>query len=115
MSTKISTESSIIRPMCCAQRYRVSIAPITSPGKGSRFEPTFSRSIFWLSAWETLTRNGLLRMLSPLSKAESANWYNSISQIMCCGRPLNFNEFREGKANRCDRINFGPLYWRWLA
>ena len=34
MSTKISTASSIIRPMCCTQRYRVSIAPITSPGKG---------------------------------------------------------------------------------
>ena len=55
-------------------------------------------------------------MPSPPSKAESADWYNSMSQInVPAGAALNFNEFREGKANRCDRINFGPLYWRWLA
>jgi hypothetical protein len=55
-------------------------------------------------------------MPSPPWKAESANWYNSMSQInVRAGAALNFNEFREGKTNRCDRINFGPLYWRWLA
>jgi len=59
---------------------------------------------------------GRLRMPSPPSKAEGANWYNSMSQInVLAGAALNFNEFREGKANRCDRINFGPQYWRWLA
>jgi hypothetical protein len=55
-------------------------------------------------------------MPPPPSKAEGANWYNSMSQInVLAGAALNFNEFREGKANRCDRINFGPQYWRWLA
>jgi hypothetical protein len=57
-----------------------------------------------------------LRMPSPPWKAERANWYNSLSQInVPAGAALNFDEFREGKANRCDRINFGPVYWRWLA
>jgi len=42
-------------------------------------------------------------MPSPPWKAESANWYNSMSQInVPAGAALNF-------------INFGPLYWRWLA
>ena len=41
-------------------------------------------------------------MPSPPSKAEGANWYNSMSQInVLAGAALNFNEFREGKANRC--------------
>jgi hypothetical protein len=58
-------------------------------------------------AWKMIP----LRMLSPPSKAEGTNWYNSMSQInVLAGAALNFNEFREGKANRCDRINFGPLY-----
>jgi hypothetical protein len=49
-------------------------------------------------------------MPSPPSKAESANWYHLMSQInVPAGAALNFNEFREGKANRCDRINFRPL------
>jgi hypothetical protein len=52
----------------------------------------------------------------PLSKVESASWYSSMIQMnVPAGTALNFNEFREGKANRCDRINFGPLSWRWLA
>jgi hypothetical protein len=40
-------------------------------------------------------------MPSPPSKAERANWYNSMSQInVLAVAALNFNEFREGKANR---------------
>ena len=42
-------------------------------------------------------------MPSPPSKAESANWYNSMSQInVLAGAALNFNEFR--KERQTDAI-----------
>jgi hypothetical protein len=68
------------------------------------------------AAWKTIIEEGPLRMPSPPSKLESAYWYDLMSQInVLSGAALNFNEFGEGKANRCDRIDFGPRYWRWLA
>ncbi|HJY49858.1 MAG TPA: hypothetical protein VJ349_14650, partial [Stellaceae bacterium] len=72
-------------------------------------------SLLW-AAWKTLIEERAVAYALSALEGGGANWYNPMSQInVLAGAALNFNEFREGKANRCDRINFGPLYWRWLA